>query len=48
MEPKNVSDRIKKYLDDPQWPELIKDPLIEENQETNLFKFITIHGNFSS
>ena len=24
--PNNVSDRIKAYLDDPQWPEHIKDP----------------------
>ena len=32
-----VSDRIKAFLDDPQWPEHIKDP-----QETDFFKYIII------
>ena len=26
MKPNNVNDRIKAHLDDPQWPEHMKDP----------------------
>jgi hypothetical protein len=29
-EPNNVSDRIKTFLDDPQWPEHIKDPQLRQ------------------
>ena len=44
MEPNTMSDRIKTYLDDPQWSEHIKDPSIQENQEANLLKYIIILG----
>ena len=29
-EPNIVSDRIKAFLDDPQWPELIKNPPLKQ------------------
>ena len=30
LEPNIVSDRIKAFLDDPRWPEHIKDPQLEQ------------------
>ena len=30
LEPNIVSDRIKTFLDDPQWPEHIKDPQLKQ------------------
>ena len=30
MEPNTVSDRIKTFLDDPRWPEHIKDPRLKQ------------------
>ena len=39
LEPNTVSDCIKAFLVDPQWPEYIKDSSIEANQEANLFDF---------
>ena len=30
LEPNTVSDRIKVYLDDPQWPKHIKDPHLKQ------------------
>ena len=37
--PSNVSDRIKAFLDDPQWPEHIKDPQLKQfKRRTSLNK----------
>ena len=37
LEPNTVSDAIKVFLDDPQWPEHIKDPQLKQSNIT-LFK----------
>ena len=37
-EPNIVSDRIKAFLDDPQWPEHIKDPQLKQIKSINTWK----------
>ena len=39
--PSTVSDRIKAFLDDPQWPDSTK-----ANQEANFFTYIYYYLNF--
>jgi hypothetical protein len=42
-EPNTVSDHIKTFLDDHEWPEHVKDPqLTEANQEANFFEYMII------
>jgi hypothetical protein len=45
-EPNTVSDHIKVFLVDPRWPEHIKDPSTEANQEANFFEYIIALGIF--
>ena len=40
-EPNNVSDGTKAFLDDPQWPEHIKDPQLKQTKHN----IIHIHNN---
>ena len=42
-EPNTVSDYIKTFLDDPKWPEHVKDPQsTKANQKANFFEYMII------
>jgi hypothetical protein len=45
-EPSTVSDYIKVFFDDPQWPKHIKDPQTKRSQEVNFFEYIIVLGIF--
>ena len=44
--PSIESDRMKEFLDDPQWSEHIKRLSTKANQEANFFKYVIMFGIF--